>query len=95
MKELTLFLDDELSESIEEYADDTGFTFEESIIRDLYYWFHDIIPEADELAELGMTEAEWQRLYVDSNEVVVSLRREPSLTEATRMKAAQETRIAV
>ena len=78
MKELTLYLDDELSESIEEYADDTGFTFEESIIRDIYYWFHDIIPDADELAELGITESEWQERWgMTANEVVDSLRREP------------------
>ena len=95
MKELTLFLDDELRESLEDYANYTGFTFEESIIRDLYYWFHDIIPEDGELAEIGMTEEEWHRLFVDSNEVVVSLRREPSLTPVAGMGATQETHAAV
>ena len=87
MKELTLILDDDLNDEFEDYANDTGFTFEESIVRALYYWFHDIIPDADELDDLGMTESEWyERWGMNDNEVVDSLRRDP-----LGMDAAQAT----
>ncbi len=75
MREITLVLDEGLYETIEDYANDTRFSFNKVIIQALSYWFHDIEPDAGVMAELGVTESEWRQLWgLGANAVVHSLR---------------------
>ncbi len=95
MREITLVLDEGLYETIEDYANDTGFSFNKVIIQALSYWFHDIDPDACMMAELSVTEAEWRQLWgMDANAVVHNLRaqRKTEANAARREELAEARR---
>lgn len=75
MPKTTLPLDDELHQAIQDYAKDTGLSPNEVVVQALYYWFQDIEPDSEAMAELGITESEWrERWGMDANQVVHTLR---------------------
>ena len=75
MLKTTLILNEELHESIQDYANDTSLSLNEVVVQALYYWFQDIEPDSETMAELGTTKSEWRTHWgMDANEVVHSLR---------------------